>query len=291
MKPRIFLLQALSALHCGTGQSAGVVDLPIARARASNLPMVPGSSVRGVLREYFAESDPKLESTLFGPRSISGADDAFAGALAIGDAHLLLLPVRSMSGIVAYATCPYVLKRYASDCGRAGKSNIPDIPSVSSGTAHHGEHSENVINNKIVLEDLDLNATTCPKTTQWARLLADSLYGDDQTAKEDLASRLVIISDSEFAFLAETGTEIRTRIALDPATGTVKPGALWNEENLPAESVLWGVYALGKSRNKKDKNEQDAEALAQTVPHDELLQLGGKAGVGRGLTRFIGGGE
>ncbi len=33
MQTRIFHLQALSALHVGTGQGVGIVDLPIARAK------------------------------------------------------------------------------------------------------------------------------------------------------------------------------------------------------------------------------------------------------------------
>jgi CRISPR-associated protein Cmr4 len=79
MKPNLFYLHALSALHCGTGQAAGVIDLPIARDRASNLPLVPGSSLRGVLRDNFAGKDDQLENALFGPRTIGGADEAHAG--------------------------------------------------------------------------------------------------------------------------------------------------------------------------------------------------------------------
>jgi CRISPR-associated protein Cmr4 len=36
MLTRIFHLNALSALHVGVGQAVGVVDLPIARAKATN---------------------------------------------------------------------------------------------------------------------------------------------------------------------------------------------------------------------------------------------------------------
>jgi len=41
MLQKTFHLHALSALHVGTGQSVGVVDLPIARSRATHLPLVP----------------------------------------------------------------------------------------------------------------------------------------------------------------------------------------------------------------------------------------------------------
>lgn len=46
-----FLLQAVSPLHAGTGRSADIIDLPIARMRSTGIPFVPGSSLKGVLRD------------------------------------------------------------------------------------------------------------------------------------------------------------------------------------------------------------------------------------------------
>ena len=106
MQARLFHLHALSALHCGTGRSAGVVDLPIARARATQMPIVPGSALRGVLRQQVTDRAGEDAETLFGPRTIRNDQGAFAGALSIGDAHLLALPVRCLAGIVSYVTCP-----------------------------------------------------------------------------------------------------------------------------------------------------------------------------------------
>lgn len=291
MKSRLYHLHALSALHCGTGQSAGVIDLPIARDRATHLPLVPGSSLRGVLRDDFAgkEGDDakKLEKTLFGPSSIGGSDDAHAGALAVGDAHLLLLPIRALAGIVAYATCPFILKRYAKDC----RCPSPTIPVPNATQAIHAKDNCNKIGEKIVLEDLDLDPQEDDAARQWGEAIAQAVFpnNDDKDARTDLITRFLILPDSVFSFLAETATEIRARIAIDSGTGIVKKGALWYEENLPAESVLWGIYALSNSRVKGEDTQ--ADALAAKIPTEALLQLGGKAGVGRGLTRFIVGGR
>ena len=284
MTPKLYHLHALSALHCGTGQSAGVVDLPIARDRASNLPLVPGSSLRGVLREDFAGKDESLENTLFGPRKISSNEEAYAGRLAVGDAHLLLLPIRALAGIVAYATCPFILKRYAKDIGKTA----PKIPVPAATQALHADGNVNQISGKVVLEDLDLTPKHEPDADQWAAAIAELIFPDDIDAQADLKRRFLILPDSVFSFLAETATEIRARIAIDSGTGTVKKGALWYEENLPAETVLWGIYALSDSRMKGEERKDDE--LATKMPADLLLQLGGKAGVGRGLTRFINGG-
>lgn len=290
MQARLFHLHCLSALHCGTGQSAGVVDLPIARARASGLPIAPGSSLRGVLREDISARDPKRARTLFGPETVTGTGDACAGACAIGDAHLLLLPVRSLAGILCFATCPYILTRYATDRARAGlpQPPLPARPPTDAAWVTAG--SANSVNQQLVLEDLDLPAVSNPQVQGWAELLAQTVHPLDAAAQTDLCDRIALLPDDLFGFLAETATEVRARIAINPKTGTVKRGALWYEENLPAETLLWGVYALEPSRNPDDP--QAADALASLLPgagraEGALLQLGGKAGVGRGLVRFL----
>lgn len=291
MKTRLFHLHALSALHCGTGQSAGVVDLPIARAKATKLPMVPGSSLRGVLRDEVAREDA---TTLFGPRldlrravvdaaSIDGDANSFAGACAVGDATLLTLPVRCLAGVVCYATSPFILSRYARDLRRA-RLHAHDVDLGLSQVAVPRQ-SVNRVQDKVVLEDLDLTAKEDDAAAQWANVLAGVAFPDDKHAREDFAMRFAILPNDVMDFLSETATEVRARIAVDPDTGTVKPGALWYEENLPAESLLWGVFAVTASLREGDQRGEDD--LAKAVPSDRLLQLGGKAGVGRGLVRFL----
>ena len=285
MQARLFHLHALSALHCGTGQSAGVVDLPIARARATQLPIVPGSSLRGVLRQQVTDRDEKAAETLFGPRSIRSDQHAFAGALAIGDAHLLALPVRCLAGIVSYVTCPFILRRYERDLRRAGDTP-PPLPNESRHAARTAA-AVNLIDDKLVLEDLDLPARQDSSLEAWGERIARGVHPDDDGARNDLVARFAVVPDDVMSFLAETATEVRARIRLDPDTGTVSKGALWYEEHLPAEAVLWGVFALSNSRNENDSRSAD-DLVAQALPgHEVLLQLGGNAGVGHGLIRFL----
>jgi CRISPR-associated protein Cmr4 len=286
MQARLFHLHALSALHCGTGQSAGVVDLPIARARATQLPIVPGSSVRGVCREEVTRTDSKAATTLFGPAKIESDQQSFAGALAVGDAHLLALPVRALAGIVCFVTSPFILRRYAQDRARAGLAALPPIAVPAAGPALVPEGSVNCIDGILVLEDLDLSARQDPAAKAWAQAIATTVYPTDPNAQADLVTRFAVLPDDILSFLSETATEVRARIAIDPKTGTVKNGALWYEENLPAETLLWGIYALSDSMNKADPIA--AKDLARCLPASGiLLQMGGKAGVGRGLVRFL----
>ena len=289
MQARLFHLHTLSALHCGTGQSAGVVDLPIARARATKLPIVPGSSLRGVLRQQVVDAnleDAEAAETLFGPKTIGGDRDSFAGALSIGDAHLLALPVRCLAGIVSYVTAPFILRRYARDLTRTGAA-LPALPRApAADEAIAVPESVNLVNRKLVLEDLDLTAREDASLKVWATRIAQTAHPGAAESQEDVVARFALLPDSIMDFLAETATEIRARIAIDPETGTVREGALWYEENLPAETLLWGLYTISASNNRDDPR-SEADLMDAMPSPDTLLQLGGKAGVGRGLARFL----
>ena len=286
MQTRIFHLQNLSALHVGTGQGVGVVDLPIARAKATNLPIVAGSALKGVLRDELKEQknlEDKDIKTLFGPDNQQ--DIAHAGAIAFGDANLLILPIRSFAGTVAFATCPFILRQYKRDLGLA-----LTVPNLTENKAVITNDSALLIDNKIGLEDLDIVAKNDSDAQSWATKIAEQLYPettlDYQDWRKEFNKRFVILPDSIFSFLADTATEIRTRIRIDRVTRVVKDGHLWTEENLPADSVLWGVIGVSQSRDKN--NEKTAEQLADLLPKEEIsLQLGGKHTVGRGLCRLL----
>ena len=50
---RIFTLRSLSPVHCGVGQGLNDIDLPTARNSVSGHPIVPASSIKGVLKDEF----------------------------------------------------------------------------------------------------------------------------------------------------------------------------------------------------------------------------------------------
>ena len=67
MQPYLTFIHALSPLHAGTGQGVDVIDLPIARERATGLPLLPGSSLKGTLLDAYraAQGEPEAKR-LFG---------------------------------------------------------------------------------------------------------------------------------------------------------------------------------------------------------------------------------
>jgi CRISPR-associated protein Cmr4 len=115
MVAKLMLLHAETPMHPGAGSALGTVDLPVARERHTGFPLIPGSSLKGVLRDKCANGNPKDEKVfaVFGPDTEGAAKHA--GALSLTDARLLAFPLRSLSGLFAWVTCPAVLERFLRD--------------------------------------------------------------------------------------------------------------------------------------------------------------------------------
>src|SRR5262245_14462650 len=163
MRTCLTFIHALSPLHAGTGQGVDIIDLPISRERATNIPFLPGSSVKGTLRDLCEEPNG-TKVKVFGPEKDNAHEHA--GAIVVSDQRLLLLPVRSLAGTFAWTTSPYLLQRFVRDAESAELNSWPKIPKPS-------KHNECFIANKdsrikmekVYLEDLDLDATEHPDAT------------------------------------------------------------------------------------------------------------------------------
>lgn len=292
MKTRAYLLHAMSPLHAGTGQGVDVIDLPIARMRSTGIPLVPGSSIKGVLRDARRDGggdseDPDLLA-VFGPATEKDGDHA--GALVAGDARLLALPVRCFKGTFAWVSSPLLLSLAARDL--EGVDGVPAPLEVSSkhearvgslATCLNVSQRDGQGDAKVYLEDLDLGVREDPLVAAWGELLARVVYrGDEDT----LRRRFVVVDDETMTFLWETATQLDTRVRLDADTRTVAKGALWVEESLPPETLLIGLLAADRSR-RKGHALQPAEVLDRALSEETTLQFGGKATVGRGRCRML----
>src|SRR5262245_11352842 len=102
-KKRILYLFTRTPLHVGAGSSVGAIDQPIIRERHTGFPVIPGTSIKGVLRDT-AMRDEKAKTdvdAVFGEGFGSGSKDFSAGHVSFGEAKLLTFPVRSAKGSFA----------------------------------------------------------------------------------------------------------------------------------------------------------------------------------------------
>ena len=282
---KMYWLHTLSPTHVGAGRGVGYIDLPLHRDKVTNWPLIPGSAFKGVWRDWAEKGDLPNRDVAFGRPSDPEDQKSNAGALVPTDARLVCLPIRSFYGTFAWCTSPMALRMLHRDLtfvGDAGGLNLPgELPEE-----HVHVANESVVQEagKVFLEDLDFIAKPCPNANAWADFLAAKLFAG--TWQELFKKRFAVLPDTVFNFLTETGTQVDARVKIDDDLKTVVVGALWNEESLPAETILAGfiscdrVYGVG-----------DPVALLNQFTASELtLQVGGKATVGRGRVRCIFGG-
>ncbi|MCK5799195.1 MAG: type III-B CRISPR module RAMP protein Cmr4 [Deltaproteobacteria bacterium] len=283
MNTRLLFIHAFSPLHAGTGQSVGAIDLAIAREKSTGVPYLPGSSIKGVLRDRFRHIegvDKPMRHNLFGPDTENASDHA--GSVHFGDGRLVFLPVRSLAGTFAYVTSRYLLDRLVIDIQESGlKLDVPDVAPAGSEDVVVAEGSTLVHNTKVILEELDLLARPNAPLKSFAQTLGKHLGGD--ALAKSLASRICVVPDDVMSFLLDHATEVTARIRLDANTKTVAKGALWYEESLPAETILAALVVATPPKFTK----LDAKTALKTVGDhlDGLIQFGGKATVGRGFCR------
>jgi CRISPR-associated protein Cmr4 len=286
MTASLVLLHAYTPLHSGAGQGVESIDLPITRERATGLPVVPGSSIKGCLRDTIPLTDEE-KAAVFGPETRNA--DAHAGALRVGDARLTLLPVRSLTATFVWAACPFVLKRLKRDADACG-IETPEVKPVAklnaritagTGTVKFLEEKQEV--QKLVLEELDLKVEESGgNAKEWADWFCTHLFRDEW--KVEVEKRFAIVDDDSFTFLAEFGTEVNAHIRIDDKTGTVEDGALWYQEALPAETVLTSIMHADAS---KSALKLSSAKVMDKAKFDGVMQIGGKANTGMGVVRLV----
>jgi len=296
----LLFIHALTGLHPGSGTALGVVDLPVQRERHTQWPLIPASSLKGVLRDACrrriqgepakSDTDPSL-TAVFGPPTDNAHEHA--GALSLTDARVLAFPVRSVYGVFAWITSPAVLARFRRDLKLSGLDDIGDVPSPEKGKIACIAGPLLVDGKNVVLEEFDFERTGDPGG------LADWISGnkviDEDTAKR-MKDHLAVLSDDDFSYFVRHATEVVARIGLHYETKTVKTGALFYEEFLPAETLFYSMVIAETSRKPKERESDRMEAwdvlryVRETIPAE--LQVGGDETIGKGLcaVRFVTGG-
>jgi CRISPR-associated protein Cmr4 len=282
------LFQAITPIHVGSGQDVGLVDLPVIRERTTGHPFLPGSGVRGALRDRCEEKDVLLTRRLFGD---DREGEISAGCLSFLDAHLLLFPVRSAPGPFVWITCPFLIERYGrllrELTGVKTDLAAPSAP-PSAGTYLGGQA-------QIYFEEYPFQ----PGQETWS--WQGHLDGVEP-------SRVALLCDADFLHFARYATIMRQRNRLSTSK-TVLGGNLFSVEMVPAESWFFGFAGATQERLREpeDEAEETKKPLTPPAPMDketaarklrELLTgsesggethviLGGDESVGLGITRML----
>jgi CRISPR-associated protein Cmr4 len=305
-----FFMLCETPLHAGSGSDLGVVDLPIQRERHTSFPKVEASGIKGCLRSSFErleevelngqkikDEKQQVVNLVFGPEN----GNEHTSAIGITDARLLLFPVKSMRGVFAWITCPRVLQRFKTDLNLCNEISgnclnidfdMPDEDSTPQGSSLF------VKDNKIILEEytFEIMHKDDPSCTDLANWLADNVLPKSKEytyLREKLQKDLVVLSDDSFRDFVNLSTEVVTRIKINQNKGTVEARALFTEEYLPAESILYSLVLASPifsdvQEHKELFPQQEKnvmEFFVNNVPH--AVQLGGNATIGKGVVRVV----
>lgn len=249
---------------------------------------------------------------VFGPDTEGSSEHA--GAFSPGDARILFFPVRSLAGVFAWTTSLDVLERFQREA-QAARINLTEWPNLkelreqlsppkdkdaqsSPVKALLSKNSAVEISGKVVLEEFtfDADLSKDEAITKLAKWIAQNAFpGPNGYFADKLKTSLVILDDESFRDFTQFSTEVVTRIKLDYETKTVEGGALWTEESLPTETLLYsplmatlprpGRNEKGELKSLPKKLERSGTSVIKFVKDhldSKRLQLGGDETVGRG---------
>lgn len=289
-KTGMLFIYVETPLHAGSGRGLGAVDLPIQRERTTAYPMIQASSVKGKLRAEvrtrngWADNSPEIEA-LFGKAGSSGEN--FAGAIAPGDARLLLFPVRSLAGIFAWTTSRLALQRFIRDCALTGLKppQIDSLPTPNAGSALIASDDLKA-GEVIVLEEFSFAPQIDNKVAELGQWIAGQALPADYTYwREAMPKKLAVLPDDAFRDFALYATEVQTHVRLDPARKTVESGALWTTELLPVDTLLYAPLMVMSSRvNGQTWSANRVFQTVQSVLDGKRVQFGGDETTGQGWT-------
>lgn len=281
MSKKIAFYHCHTPLHIGSGTTLDIIDLPVQRESHTDFPVMPSSSIKGVIR-----AEHGLKKVNFSPDKFPENPEAcpenvnqekckeffnlfghgeHEGDIIFTDGKILLFPVKSVKGVFVWITSPFVIERFKRDTGI-------DIPFNKEALKNKGavvSSEEPVISNKyLVLEELSFEAE-----------IDNSLKNSFDMLELDIdPKRIAVLSDDSFRYFVKNHTEVNARTRIDQAKGTVKEGALWYEELVPAETVFYNLI-FSRTENKENINN-----VADFI-NNKIFQFGGDETLGRGFTK------
>lgn len=262
MATTILCMLAETFIHPGGESGHSAVDLPVAREAGTNYPYIAGSGLKGALKDAARErAMPDIDS-LFGK-----TDNA--GAVLVGDARLLMLPVRCLTGAYKWVTCRLILERLHRDLIRSGRTPAWSVPSVALKKAL-GQGT-----GPFMLEERRFEFASAIETGLSGAL---KTFIANQTTAGRIDPQLVVLNDADFNWFALYGLAVQARNKLDENKTSDN---LWYEEALPPDTVMYaliGEREAGAAAKVAKMFTSDPAQLARTP----YLQAGGNETVGQG---------
>lgn len=202
---------------------------------------------------------------------------SFQGLVQFYDLRILLFPVYTSAGTL-WITSPSLLEDALIECC---VQDLAENKFVSTPVSTPDIFSD--------ISSLYLGGFEFEKDQEQAPALLLS-----EVIPEAIRKRTVIVTDSVCTRLINDNLEVRTSVAIDPATGAADDGALFTYEAIPRSTVMWFDVVYNKPeyfRINKKAIAFNLDQLRQTIEKGmeplEALGIGGMNTRGMGRVRVL----
>lgn len=278
MKNLNYLITCLTNLHMGSGDvNFNIVDNEVQRDPITKWPEMYASGIKGALRDHCFKLDEGAVEDIFGSDIIASRSGSREGSkpgkLRFLSGKILFLPIRAAKGRTPYflVTTRSLLEAWAGLYQKLNGSEFVDgLMAAIAGLKTEETYAGNTAVD-IRIENSDYKA--------------DALHPIEGSLQSALAKLLpetdldrVLILKEEDEVVKNCHLPVTARNQLD--NGISKN--LWYEEVVPHEALFY-FFVLSDGTEEGD----DAlDIFGELIDENPLVQFGGNATIGRGLTEL-----
>ena len=265
---RIGYLYSFAPIHCGGEGDLGNI-LEIAREVHTNFPYIPGSSLRGSIRDEVQQQNAETANLLFG-KELDGDGQMGVHQVWFGDARLLWIPMRTMSSnqrdVFTWVSCHSLMRDHAL-LAKLPTVMFPNHPvGMKSGTY-------SVADAEVKVSALDEDQKKAISLAgNWASSLKDAV-------KPTWQQNRIVLPDADFQVLMEHSLWTQVRNKIEDGVGGGSAEVFWTDVCLPRDTMFyypWGYRLAAQSPITNAEHNLLLDIL------QGLIQIGGQANVGRG---------
>lgn len=215
------------------------------------------------------------------------------------DVHVLLFPVATRKG-PKWATAPMALRqiRKLEGIKDVPSPNVLFVKAASSDPGGETASPPTTGSTETTQQQnpLNLGWLMLPVVHDWDSWEQVLTELKELGVPADILSRVVVVSDELFSHVVNSNLEVRTSVAINPATGAAEEKALFTYEALPRGTVLyWDVTCRNPEHFQIDEKKTEAvrslDAVHSVVemahPLLEHLGIGGMGTRGMGRLRVL----
>lgn len=263
----MYKMECVTPVHVGVGRVGGAVDLPVMRDEFG-YPFIHASSLKGAIKSLLHKKNQPVVEHMGKVVKREEGEVTIPSEVVFLDAYLITMPVRSLYGIFAYATSPFLIQRLQERLKFLGVKSH-QTPSEIRPFTVIGSINGFSENNKIIfVEEFEYDKDNF-----------ESIENETLSKFTKFGKPLFVLPDNDFKEILDRSLLRITRVKLKGEEKIVETGHLWSEEYVPQWTFFHSAILA-----KNDDVMGELKAGLAALEH--VIILGGKETIGKGIVRL-----